>query len=132
MSKGTEKMEKILTDHKAREDLPRGVPWLWSRMFRRIANEMGLTPARFNELTLIYREPGLSRRQERDSLRRLLNKLTVGILPFRDFMRSLRLIRASAITISIRVEFHDAPMVEIAHHITMGTEPEAAPSSTVH
>jgi hypothetical protein len=132
MSKGQEKMAKILTDHTAREALPRGIPWLWNRMFRRIAIEMELTPTRFNELCAIYREPGLSRRQERDALRRLINKLSVGILPFRDFWRALRLIRASAITISIRVEFHDAPMVEVAHHITMGPEPKPAESSTVH
>lgn len=105
------------------------VSFILTRLWRRLLRESNMTVTRFNELMTIFTfEPGLTRKQETDRRGKLGKSLASTNVSLRTLITGLRMLKATRVTLTMRVEFQDRPSVEVAeminfHHPIHNPEP---------
>lgn len=107
-------MKKIDDAIQSGPDAVKPTLFILTRLYRRVLQEMEMTPERFNELmTIFVVEPGLTRKQQTDRRGKLMHSLASANVSLRSLINGLRMLKATRVTFALRVEFQDRPEITV-------------------
>jgi hypothetical protein len=101
-------------------DVGRVPSFFLGRLFRKLLIEMHVGPSKWKELMGVYHEPGMTRKQENDSKRRLGENLAKPNISVRNFIPAMRFLRVKSFKLTLDVEFHNAPSITVSDTINVG------------